>query len=153
MDDVVLVDPRQTETAAFADVHLAIRPETDALFLLALIHAIFEEGLTRPGALAAFTDGLDDLARVAKEWSPEVVEDAVGVSATEIRREARDFAQSASSVCYGRVGISTQSFGGLASWLMNAVNVITGNLDRAGGFMFTRPAIEPATEYLGRKLK
>lgn len=139
---VVLVDPRRTETAAFADIHLAIRPETDALFLLALIHTLFEEKLTSPGALAAFTDGIDELARVASDWSPEVVSDLVGLSADAIRTEARDFARSPSAVCYGRVGISTQSFGGLASWLMNAVNVITGNLDRAGGFMFTRPAID-----------
>jgi anaerobic selenocysteine-containing dehydrogenase len=139
---IVLVDPRRTETAAYADVHLAIRPETDALFLLALIHTVFEEGLSRPGPLAAFTDGFDELARVAKEWSPEVVAETIGLQASVIREEARAFANSPSAVCYGRVGISTQSFGGLASWLMNALNVITGNLDRAGGFMFTRPAVD-----------
>ena len=139
---VILVDPRRTETAAYADVHLAIRPETDALFLLALIHTLFEEKLTSPGPLTAFTDGIDDLARIVRDWSPEVVADVVGVNADAIRKEAREFASSPAAVCYGRVGISTQSFGGLASWLMNAVNVITGNLDRAGGFMFTRPAID-----------
>ena len=141
---VVLVDPRRTETAAFADVHLPIRPETDALFLLALVHTLFEEGLTRPGPVGAFTDGIDELARLAKEWSPEGVADVVGLSAEAIRKEAREFACSPKAVCYGRVGISTQSFGGLASWLMNAVNVVTGNLDRAGGFMFTAPAIDVA---------
>lgn len=139
---VVLVDPRRTETAAFADVHLAIQPESDALFLLALIHVLFEERLVNPGPLAAFTEGLDDLARIATEWSPELVAGAVGLGADAIRKEAREFASAPSAVCYGRVGISTQSFGGLASWLMNAVNVLTGNLDRAGGFMFTRPAID-----------
>ncbi len=139
---VVLVDPRRTETAAYADLHLAIRPETDALFLLALIHTLFEEGLTRPGRLGEFTDGLDELGRVVKDFSPEAVAETVGLSASAIRQEARDFARAPSAVCYGRVGISTQSFGGLASWLMNALNIITGNLDRAGGFMFTRPAVD-----------
>lgn len=139
---VILVDPRRTESAAVADRHLLIRPEADAAFLLALIHTLFEEKLTKPGALAAFTDGMEDLARLARDWSPEAVAGAVGLSADAIRTEARDFARASSAVCYGRVGISTQSFGGLASWLMNAVNVITGNLDRAGGFMFTRPAID-----------
>jgi anaerobic selenocysteine-containing dehydrogenase len=139
---VVLVDPRRTETAAYADLHLAIRPETDAFFLLALIHTLFEEELTHPGPLAAFTDGLDELASVAKDWSPESVADTVGIEAEAIRSEARAFAASPSAVCYGRVGISTQSFGGLASWLMNAVNIITGNLDRVGGFMFTKPAVD-----------
>lgn len=139
---VVLVDPRRTETAACADRHLAIRPETDALFLLGLIHTVFSENLARPGRLAAFTDGLDDLAKIAQNWSPDVVAEAVGLTAEEIRVEAREFARAPSAVCYGRVGVSTQSFGGLASWLMNALNVITGNLDRAGGFMFTKPAID-----------
>ncbi|MBK5257029.1 MAG: molybdopterin-dependent oxidoreductase [Vicinamibacteria bacterium] len=139
---VVLVDPRRTETAAYADLHLAIKPEADALFLLALIHTIFAEGLARPGRLAGLTEGIDDLARIAKAWSPEVVADAVGLSPDVMRQEAREFANATSSVCYGRVGISTQSFGGLASWLMNALNVVTGNLDRPGGFMFTRPAVD-----------
>jgi anaerobic selenocysteine-containing dehydrogenase len=142
---VVLVDPRRTETAAFSDVHLAIRPETDALFLLALIHTLFEEGLTRPARLAAFTDGIDELMRIARDWSPEVVAPVTGLAADAIRTEAREFARSPAAVCYGRVGISTQSFGGLASWLMNAVNIITGNLDREGGFMFSRPAIDVVT--------
>lgn len=139
---VVLVDPRRTETAAYADRHLAIRPETDALFLLAVIHTLFAEKLTRLGRLGDFTDGVEALAAIAKDWSPESVAPVVGLGADAIRQEAREFARSPSAVCYGRVGISTQSFGGLASWLMNAVNVITGNLDRAGGFMFTKPAID-----------
>jgi anaerobic selenocysteine-containing dehydrogenase len=139
---IVLVDPRRTETAAYADRHLAIRPETDALFLLALIHTVFAENLARPDRLAAFTDGLDDLANVARDWSPDIVAGAVGLSAEAIRAEAREFAAAPSAVCYGRVGLSTQSFGGLASWLMNALNIVTGNLDRAGGFMFTKPAID-----------
>ncbi len=139
---VVLVDPRRTETAAYADLHLAIRPEADALFLLALIHTVLDEGLARPGRLAPMTDGLDELTRIARSGSPDVVSDAVGLSPEVMRQEARDFANAPAAVCYGRVGISTQSFGGLASWLMNALNVITGNLDRPGGFMFTRPAID-----------
>ncbi|MEO5761809.1 MAG: molybdopterin-dependent oxidoreductase [Vicinamibacteria bacterium] len=139
---VVLVDPRRTETAAYADLHLAIRPESDALLLLGLIHTLFEEGRVRPARLASFTDGVDELARISKDFSPEVVSSAVGITAEEIRAEARDFAGASSAVCYGRVGISTQSFGGLASWLMNALNIITGNLDREGGFMFTKPAVD-----------
>jgi anaerobic selenocysteine-containing dehydrogenase len=139
---IVLVDPRRTETAAYADVHLAIRPESDALLLLGMIHTVFADGLTRLDRLGAFTDGVEKLERASKEWSPERVADVVGLEADVIRREARDFATASSAVCYGRVGISTQSFGGLASWAMNALNVITGNLDRAGGFMFTKPAVD-----------
>ena len=139
---IVLVDPRRSETAAYADVHLAIRPESDALFLLALIHVIFEESLAKPGRLGEFTDGIDILKTAARDFAPEVVAGATGLPAEAIRDEARAFASATRAVCYGRVGISTQSFGGLASWLMNALNIITGNLDREGGFMFTKPAID-----------
>ena len=141
---IVLVDPRRTETSALADLHLSIRPEADGAFLLALIHTVFEEGLMRLGRLGPTFDGIETLKRVAGEWSPESVADVVGIDATTIREEARAFAGAPTAVCYGRVGISTQSFGGVASWLMNALNAITGNLDSPGGFMFTKPAVDLA---------
>ena len=60
---VVVIDPRRTETAALADRHHFIRPGTDALLLLALLHVIFAEGLEKPGRLADVTEGLDGGAR------------------------------------------------------------------------------------------
>ena len=139
---LVVVDPRRTETAALADTHLAIRPGTDAFLLLSLLHTLFAEGLARPGRLAAFTDGLDAVRDLARAFPPARVADATGIAAAEIERLARDFAAAPSAICYGRVGVSTQEFGGLACWLVNAVNVATGNLDREGGTMFTRPAVD-----------
>jgi anaerobic selenocysteine-containing dehydrogenase len=139
---LVVVDPRRTETAVIADRHLFIRPGTDALLLLALIATIFEHGLAAPGRLAAFTDGLDALRAAARRFPPEEVADLIGIPAGEIRALARSFATAPTAVCYGRVGICTQEFGGLAAWLVNALNIITGNLDRPGGAMFTSPAID-----------
>jgi anaerobic selenocysteine-containing dehydrogenase len=139
---LVVVDPRRTETAAVADTHFPIRPGTDALLLLALLCTLFEEGLARPGRLAAFTDGLDTLREIARRFPPARVAEATGIAPADISRLARDFAAAPQAVCYGRVGVSTQEFGGLACWLVNAVNVVTGNLDRAGGMMFTRPAAD-----------
>jgi anaerobic selenocysteine-containing dehydrogenase len=139
---LVVVDPRRTETAALADLHVPIRPGTDALLVLALLHVLFAESLVRPGALASFTDGIDEVRALVAPWAPEAVEAATGVPAEVARRIARDFAASASAVAYGRVGVSMQEFGGLASWLLNVLNVVTGNLDRPGGAMFTRPAVD-----------
>ena len=139
---LVVVDPRRTETAAMADWHLAIRPGSDALLLLAIVHTLFAEGRARPGRLAAFTDGIDALETVARAFPPSRVADATGISAADIARLAVEHADAPSAVCYGRVGISTQEFGGLACWLAYAVNVLTGNLDRAGGMMFARPAAD-----------
>jgi anaerobic selenocysteine-containing dehydrogenase len=139
---LVVVDPRRTETAAVADQHIPIRPGADALLLLGLLHTVFTEKRLRPGRTARLTDGLDDMARAAAAFSPEAVAPATGVPAAVIRELARDFASADPAVAYGRVGVSMQEFGGLASWLINVLNAVTGNLDRPGGAMFTRPAVD-----------
>ncbi len=139
---LVVVDPRRTETAAIADRHLAVRPGGDAALLLGMLHVVFAEGLERPGRLADFTDGLERLRGIAARYAPERVAPRAGVAPAAIRSLAREFAASPTAACYGRVGVSTQEFGGIASWLVNALNVVSGNLDRAGGAMFTTPAAD-----------
>jgi anaerobic selenocysteine-containing dehydrogenase len=139
---LVVVDPRRTETAAMADQHLAIRPGADALLLLALLHVVLGEGLASPGRVLAFTDGLDQIERLVEPFSPDDVAEATGLSSADIRGLARAFAAAPSAVAYGRVGTSTQEFGGLATWLVNVLNLVTGNLDRPGGAMFTHPAVD-----------
>ncbi len=139
---LVVVDPRRSETAQLADTHLFIRPGTDALLLLALLHTLFEEKRVHLGRLAPFVEGLEVVEQLARTFPPEVAERPTGVPAESIRALARDFADAPSAVAYGRVGLSTQEFGGLAQWLLNVVNIVTGNLDRAGGAMFTLPAFD-----------
>lgn len=139
---VVVVDPRRTETARRADVHLPIRPGTDALFLLALLHVVFDEGWVSPGRLAGFLDGLDALRRAAEPFSPERIAEATGLAAKDVRSAARSFGEAPSAVAYGRMGCSTQEFGTLCQWLTVALNAVTGNLDRPGGAMFPEPAVD-----------
>ncbi len=139
---VVLIDPRHNETARFADRHLFIRPGTDVLLLLALLHVIFEEKLTQP---APFTKGVETVANLVAEFPPERVAEITGVEPDQIRALAREFAAAESAVCYGRIGLSTQEFGGVCQWLINVLNIITGNLDRPGGAMFTLPAFDPVS--------
>ncbi len=141
---LVVVDPRKTETAAIADQHVAIRPGTDALLLLALLHVIFEEGRANLRALASCSDGLQALKEAAARFPPERVAGRTGIAAGVIRTLARAFATAPAAVAYGRVGACTQEFGGLAAWLIVALNAVTGNLDREGGFMFTTPAADLA---------
>src|SRR5262249_45555574 len=136
---LVVIDPRRTDTAARADQHLPIRPGTDALLLLAMLQVLFEEGRVQLRHLANSTDGLEALQQAAGGFSPERVEGRTGIAASEIRSLARAFAGAPSAVAYGRVGTCTQEFGGLTAWLIIALNAVTGNLDRAGGFMFTTP--------------
>src|SRR6266542_4890178 len=137
---LVVVDPRRTETARHADEHHAIVPGTDAHLLLAIVHTLFDEGLARPGRLEQHTSGIDVVRGLAERFTPEVVAAVTGIEAGEIRRMARELAAAERAVVYGRVGTCTQEFGTLASWLVDVVNVLTGNLDRPGGAMFTRPA-------------
>ncbi len=139
---VVLVDPRRTETAGLADRHHFIRPGTDVALLLGLLSTIFAEGLARPGRLRDLADGWERLESAVAEFTPERVAPVTGIPAEEIRELARAFAAAPSAVCYGRMGVSTQEFGGVAQWLVQALNVATGNLDREGGAMFTRPAVD-----------
>src|SRR5437016_1795653 len=140
---VIVIDPRFNETARQADRHLFIRPGTDVLLLLALLHVVFDEGLTAVGPLAAFTKGVEVLANLVADFPPDKVASITGIDSDQIRLLAREFADADAAVCYGRIGVSTQEFGGVCQWLINVLNIVTGNLDRPGGAMFTLPAFDP----------
>ena len=139
---LVVIDPRHSETAKLADTHLFIRPATDALLLLALLQVIFAERLARPGRLESISTGWAEIRRLAAAWPPERVAGACGIDSDDIRQLARDFAGADAAVCYGRMGASTQRYGALTQWLIQVLNIATGNLDRPGGAMLTRPAYD-----------
>lgn len=139
---VVVVDPRRTRTAEFADEHLFIRPGTDALWLFAIVHTLVDENLVTPGRLEEACTGLDDIARVAARFSPERVEATCRIDAETTRRIAHELAQAETAAVYGRIGTHTTEFGSLAAWLVDVINILTGNLDEIGGAMFPRAAHE-----------
>ena len=139
---VVVIDPRHTETAELADRHHFIRPGTDVFLLLGLLQTLFAEELTAPGRLLAMTDGLDVLERCVAGFPPERVAAITGIDAAAIRLLAREFAAAKTAVAYGRLGACTQEFGSVTAWLVTALNLVTGNLDRPGGAMFTKPAVD-----------
>lgn len=133
---VVVVDPRRTRTAAFADEHLPVRPGTDPVLLLAVVRTLLAEDLATPPDV----NGLDELRRAAEEFTPELAERVCGVPAADVVRLARELAAAPTAAVYSRMGGSTVEFGTLTQWLVEVVNVLTGNLDRPGGTMFTRTA-------------
>ena len=147
---LVVVDPRRTKTAEEADEHLPIRPATDALFLFGLVHVLFAEDLVDLGDVAGHVSGLDDVRRLASSFAPETVAPVCGIDAATIRRIARELAAAPSAAVYGRIGTCTQEFGTLVSWLVDVLNVCTGNLDRPGGAMFTRSATSTAGDGSGK---
>ncbi|OMB96424.1 molybdopterin-binding oxidoreductase [Mycobacterium sp. NS-7484] len=141
---LVVIDPARTQTAKLADRHLAPRPGTDAALLFAIVHALFDEDLVDLGRLAEHVTGLEELRALADEFSPEAVEQACGVPAEEIRELTRELAAAPTAAVYGRIGTSTVEFGTISSWLVDVINVLTGNLDRPGGAMFPLGAAAPA---------
>jgi anaerobic selenocysteine-containing dehydrogenase len=137
---IVVIDPYRTRTAQEADEHHFIRPGSDAYFLFAIVNTLFAEGLAAPGRLSEHLNGLDEVRALAEPFTPERVASTCGIAANVIRRIARELAASPRAAVYGRIGTCTQAFGTLASWLIDVVNVLTGNLDREGGAMFPRAA-------------
>jgi anaerobic selenocysteine-containing dehydrogenase len=135
---VVVVDPRRTKTAEAADEHVAVRPGTDAFLLFGLVSALFEADLVAVDRYGELVDGLDDVRALAAAFAPDAVAPVCGVEAATIRRLARELATAPSAAVYGRIGTTTTEFGTVASWLVDVVNLLTGNLDRPGGAMFTK---------------
>ncbi|HVE69083.1 MAG TPA: molybdopterin-dependent oxidoreductase [Solirubrobacteraceae bacterium] len=146
---IVVFDPRRSRTAEEASEHHFIRPGTDALLLFALVDVLFEEGLASPGRLAGLAGGADEVRTLAAPFTPDAVAPAGGIAAGEIRRIARELAAASPAAVYGRIGTCTQEFGTLASWLVDVLNFLTGNLDRPGGAMFTRAAAGSRTAHDG----
>ncbi|AZC33091.1 Formate dehydrogenase-O, major subunit [Pseudomonas chlororaphis subsp. piscium] len=137
---VVVVDPRRSETAAMADQHVFVRPGGDVALLFGMLQTIFAEGLTRDSHL--LVDGLAEVREAISRFSAEAMSPLCSVPAQQIRQLARDFAAADRAVCYGRMGVSTQSFGTLCHWLVQLLNLVTGNLDRVGGALCTEPAVD-----------
>ncbi|MGE8382596.1 MAG: molybdopterin-dependent oxidoreductase [Pseudomonas putida] len=137
---LVVVDPRRSETAAMADTHLFIRPGGDAALLCGVLNTLFEEGLAQGSHLPI--NGLQQVREALAPLSAEAMSTHCGIAATQIRQLARDFAAAEKAVCYGRMGVSTQAFGTLCHWLVQLINLVTGNLDREGGALCTEPAVD-----------
>ena len=143
---VVTVDPRNTKTARNSDQWISIRPGTDGLFLAAILNTMFEEGLAKPEPrIAALTNGINELRVAVSGLTAENTSAATGIDADVTRQLARDFCAAPSAVMYGRIGVNTVEFGTLNAWLIDAINVVSGNIDRRGGAMFPLPATGNAT--------
>ncbi|MEE2744238.1 MAG: molybdopterin-dependent oxidoreductase [Bdellovibrionota bacterium] len=139
---IVVIDPRITETADIADEHYFIKPGRDAVFLLGILHLIFKEGKVKIGRLKSFSKRIEKVERMSRAYELDFVSKNTGISQEEIYHIYKDLITSPTSVCYGRMGVSTQAFGSLCHWLINVINILTGNFDKEGGAMFPLPAFD-----------
>jgi anaerobic selenocysteine-containing dehydrogenase len=136
----VVVDPRRSRTARVADRHIPIRPGADVFLLLGMVNALFGAGLVEPGRLSDHLNGLDEVRELVAPFTPDAVAARCGVDAATIRDLAEELARAERAAVYGRIGTTTVAHGTVTSWLVDVLNVLTGNLDREGGAMFTLPA-------------
>ncbi|MGW1212337.1 molybdopterin oxidoreductase family protein [Streptomyces sp. NPDC002499] len=139
---LTVIDPRRTRTAKLADRHIAIRPGTDALLLAAMAYTLFEEDLVALGELAPHVQGVEELQDAVRDFTPEAVAEACDVEAPLIRTLARELAAAPTAAVYARIGSCTVPYGTLGSWLVDVLNVLTGNLDRPGGALFPLAATD-----------
>ncbi len=136
---IVVIDPRRTATVDHASEWVPIQPGTDAALLAAMVNVLFAEGLVDPGRLAELANGIDRVQGLCRAFTPQSVEASCAIPAETIRRITRELAAAKTAAVYGRIGTCNQEFGTLASWLVDVVNFLTGNLDRPGGSMFANP--------------
>ena len=147
---MVVLDPRRTETAKVADEHHFVRPGTDAWVLLAMLHVLTVESGRTP-EVASYVDGLGTVVDLVADFTPERAEAMSGLPAEEIRRLTRELVAADAGVVYSRIGVSAGPWGSVCQWAVNCLNILSGNLDRAGGAMFTTPAIDAVgTGLIGR---
>jgi anaerobic selenocysteine-containing dehydrogenase len=141
---VIVIDPRRTETADIASEHIPIRPGTDALLLLGMMHTLFKENLASLGRLKSFCHQheIDSLRQISEDFPSTRVSKQTGIPSHTIEALARALADTPRALLYGRMGTSTQVFGTLSTWLINVINLLTGHLDQRGGVMFTKPAAD-----------
>ena len=137
---LVVIDPRKTETASVADAHHFIRPNSDVFLLAAMVNTLFAEGLIKLGNVAEWVVGVDAVRQAIAPFAPETVAARCGISADTIRSLTRELAAAPRAAVYARIGTCTQEYGTLASWLVDVLNTLTGNLDKEGGMLFAKSA-------------
>jgi len=139
---LVVVDPRRTETAREADLHVAILPGGDTALLLGMLRVLLDEDRVDRVAVERLARGFDAVAGRVRALDPAALARAAGVEFATIARLARDFVDAPSSVAYSRVGVCNSRFGTLATWAGDLLNLAAGRLGTPGGSMFTSPAAD-----------
>jgi anaerobic selenocysteine-containing dehydrogenase len=137
---MIVIDPRRTETAAIADAHHFIRPGADVFLLAALVHTLFADNLVSLGRVAPWVQGTEEVRAAVAPFTPEAVATRCGMAADTIRQLAHQLARTPRAAVYARIGTCTQTYGTAASWLVDVLNTLTGHLDTEGGMLFAKSA-------------
>jgi anaerobic selenocysteine-containing dehydrogenase len=137
---LIVIDPRKSETAQEAADYIAIKPGRDAPMLLGILLALDAAGLVKPAHLQPLLKDWDMLWARLRRFTLDWCACACGLPKTTIEYLARSLGEAERAVVYGRMGVSVTRYGALNQWLIQLINIATGNLDRVGGAMLTQPA-------------
>ncbi len=139
--ELILVDPRLSESAKKATQHIAARPDQDWAFLLAIVKTIFQEGLDNP-LLYGETTGIDEIKQLALSADIKVLSGLCGVPVGQIADVAQKFATAPTAMCVARTGPAMGKNGAITEWLSHVLNLITGRTDQKGGRFLPDSAID-----------
>ena len=143
--DIRFVDPRQNESIKGIGSHVPIKPDTDVYLMAAILHHLFARDLVDHKYLNKHADHVEGLQSFVKNYSPDHVESAVGISSKLIKALAEDIGAAKSAAFYMSTGVNMGQQGSIAYWLLFMLSVVTGNLDRPGGNVYS-PGFYPAAK-------
>ena len=130
---LIVVDPRVTMLAQFADIHLPITPGTDTVLINAMMHVIFKENLQDDAYIAAHTKGIDELRALVADYDPKTAQHVCGIDEDRIRTVARIYAKAPTAMSIWTMGINQSTHGSDGVVDINNLNLITGNIGIPGG--------------------
>lgn len=129
------INPRFTESAKRAGEHVPIRPDTDLFFLLGFLHEVIARDAVDHERVARYMNGYATLAEVAKPWTPERVAAVTRIPAQQLRDMVSAYLAADGAAIYCSTGVNQGRFGLMVYWVQEAINAITGNLDKRGGVL------------------
>ncbi len=138
---LIVIDPRRTETAAVASEHHFIKPASDVYFLMAFMQELFKAGPARLNAYDEKIAGWSDAISAIENFQIENIFNLTGITSENIQTMATDFYRAKKAVAYGRMGLSVQEHGSLCQWILQLINIYTGNLDKVGGALVNETAL------------
>ncbi|MEO8001678.1 MAG: molybdopterin-dependent oxidoreductase [Arenimonas sp.] len=138
---LIVIDPRKTETAAIASEHHFIKPASDVYFLIAFLQELFKTGPARLQSYDEKIVGWSEVISAIENFHVENVFELTNMTPEKIKTMASDFYHAEKAVAYGRMGLSVQEHGSLCQWLLQLINIYTGNLDKVGGALANEAAL------------
>ena len=139
---IFIVDPRRTETAKVAGEHVFIRPNTDVFFYLSFLHELLATTTIDRDHVDQYMTGFEELCAVAEAWPPERTAEVTQIPANTLRAMVRAYREADGAALYCSTGVNMGTNGSIAFWLQEAINAISGNLDRKGGTIVSTGVID-----------